>query len=233
MQINRQTTKKRGRLQVTTCAQNDHETTFPFWFLLQVRSAAFLMSTASAKQENEEPQEEQKNEQEDEKTTLEEDYSVPFKPLVTLDEVQVTTGEEDEEVLYKNRAKLFRFDKQGSQWKERGTGDIKILQHKETKKIRLLMRREKTLKICLNHYVNPSIQLEENVGSDRSWVWNAIDYADEVADECVLAIRFPNSEQAKKFKEAYDNARTSMQKLAKASKDSPQKEEDKEQVSKE
>jgi len=59
------------------------------------------MSTASTKQENEEPQEEQKNEQEDEKTTLEEDYSVPFKPLVTLDEVQVTTGEEDEEVLYK------------------------------------------------------------------------------------------------------------------------------------
>ncbi|GJQ14115.1 hypothetical protein GpartN1_g5906.t1 [Galdieria partita] len=187
------------------------------------------MSTVSTKEENQEQQEEQKNEQEDEKATLEEDYSVPFKPLVTLDEVQVTTGEEDEDVLYKNRSKLFRFDKQGSQWKERGTGDVKILQHKDTKKIRLLMRREKTLKICLNHYVNPNIQLEENVGSDRSWVWNAIDYADEVADECVLAIRFPNSEQAKKFKEAYDNARTFMEKLTKES-DKSSQEEDKEET---
>ncbi|EME27087.1 E3 SUMO-protein ligase RanBP2 [Galdieria sulphuraria] len=183
------------------------------------------MSTAPTKEENEEPQEEQKNEQGDEKTTLEEDYSVPFKPLVTLDEVQVTTGEEEEDVLYKNRAKLFRFDKQGSQWKERGTGDLKILQHKDTKKIRLLMRREKTLKICLNHYVNPSIQLEENVGSDRSWVWNAIDYADEVADECVLAVRFPNSEQAKKFKQAYDDARSALEKITEVSLNSSQEKE--------
>jgi hypothetical protein len=50
------------------------------------------------------------------------------------------------------RAKLFRFDKPTSQWKERGTGDVKLLQHKENKKIRLLMRREKTFKICANHY---------------------------------------------------------------------------------
>lgn len=96
------------------------------------------------------------------------------------------------------------------------------------------MRREKTLKICLNHYVNPSIHLEENVGSDRSWVWSAIDYADEAADECVLAIRFSNSEQAKKFKEAYDDARTAMEKLNATLEDSQQKEEqDKTPASKE
>lgn len=29
-------------------------------------------------------------------------------------------------------------------------GPIKLLKHKETKKIRLLMRRDKTLKICAN-----------------------------------------------------------------------------------
>jgi Ran-binding protein 1 len=47
-------------------------------------------------------------------------------------------------------AKLWRFDT--NEWKERGTGEMKLLKHKETKKIRLLMRRDKTLKICANHY---------------------------------------------------------------------------------
>ena len=49
------------------------------------------------------------------------------------------------------RAKMFRFDKGANEWKERGTGDVKILQHKETKKVRVLMRRDKTMKVCANH----------------------------------------------------------------------------------
>ena len=49
------------------------------------------------------------------------------------------------------RAKLFRFATDSSEWKERGTGDVRLLQHKETKKIRLVMRRDKTLKVCANH----------------------------------------------------------------------------------
>ena len=49
------------------------------------------------------------------------------------------------------RAKLFRFDAIGSEWKERGTGDLRLLKHKETGKVRLVMRRDKTLKVCANH----------------------------------------------------------------------------------
>eukprot|EP00003_Mantamonas_plastica_P014412 TRINITY_DN2503_c0_g2_i3.p1 TRINITY_DN2503_c0_g2~~TRINITY_DN2503_c0_g2_i3.p1 ORF type:complete len:136 (+),score=2.53 TRINITY_DN2503_c0_g2_i3:46-453(+) len=51
-----------------------------------------------------------------------------------------------------SRARLYRLDKIAKQWKERGTGTMKLLQHQETKRIRVLMRREKTLKICANHY---------------------------------------------------------------------------------
>ncbi|MCG8711141.1 hypothetical protein JHU04_004537, partial [Brenneria sp. 4F2] len=63
--------------------------------------------------------------------------------------------EEDEEVLYKVRAKLFRFDAEEKAWKERGTGDCKFLKNKNTGKVRLLMRRDKTLKVCANHIVAP------------------------------------------------------------------------------
>ena len=54
----------------------------------------------------------------------------------------------DEETLLQLRAKLFRMDRSGEQpeWKERGTGDVKILRHRTKPRTRLLMRRDKTLK---------------------------------------------------------------------------------------
>lgn len=142
-----------------------------------------------------------------------EDCSKEYEPVVQLSEVETKTGEEDEEVLFKLRAKLFRFSKELSEWKERGTGDVRILKHKRSQKIRLLMRREKTLKICLNQYVNPEVELTENVGSDRSWVWHGVDYADGERDEALLAIRFRDSDHAKQFKDAYDKARADVETL--------------------
>ncbi|KAL6049052.1 Ran-specific GTPase-activating protein [Balamuthia mandrillaris] len=133
----------------------------------------------------------------------------------SLSEVKVVTHEEDEEVLFKIRAKLFRFDKEGSQWKERGVGDAKFLKHKDTGKIRLLMRRDKTLKICANHYLSPAMKLGENVGSDRSWVWTAVDFADQEPKEEVLAIRFANTEHAQSFKEKFEEYQKEMAELLK------------------
>lgn len=50
------------------------------------------------------------------------------------------------------RAKLFKFDRESKEWKERGTGDVRLLKHKDNHKTRLVMRRDKTLKVCANHY---------------------------------------------------------------------------------
>lgn len=50
-----------------------------------------------------------------------------------------------------SKTKLYRFDQDSGEWKERGIGAAKLLQHKENKKIRMLMRQEKTLKIRANH----------------------------------------------------------------------------------
>lgn len=49
------------------------------------------------------------------------------------------------------KAKLYRFDKEGNQWKERGVGTVKLLKDKVNGKVRLVMRQNKTLKICANH----------------------------------------------------------------------------------
>ena len=111
------------------------------------------------------------------------------------------------------RAKLFKFDRDTREWKERGTGDVRLLKHKENGKTRLVMRRDKTLKVCANHYgkvsvclvtnglradtttVVPDMKLSPNVGSDRSWVWNAAaDVSEGEPEAQTLAIRFANSE---------------------------------------
>ncbi|KAL9022721.1 MAG: hypothetical protein Q9185_000151 [Variospora sp. 1 TL-2023] len=78
---------------------------------------------------------------------------VHFEPVVHLTEkVDTKTNEESEEQTFKMRAKLFKFDRDSREWKERGTGDVRLLKHKENKKTRLVMRRDKTLKVCANHY---------------------------------------------------------------------------------
>lgn len=68
------------------------------------------------------------------------------------EKVETKTNEEAEEQTFKMRAKLFRFVRETSEWKERGTGDVRLLKHKENGKTRLVMRRDKTLKVCANHY---------------------------------------------------------------------------------
>ncbi|KAL8811265.1 MAG: hypothetical protein Q9223_006608 [Gallowayella weberi] len=143
---------------------------------------------------------------------------VHFEPVVHLTEkVDTKTNEESEEQTFKMRAKLFRFDRDSREWKERGTGDVRLLKHKENAKTRLVMRRDKTLKVCANHYVVPNMHLEPNVGSDRSWVWNAAaDVSEGEPEASTLAIRFANSENANLFKEAFVKAQQENEALFKA-----------------
>lgn len=71
----------------------------------------------------------------DDENVEEEENNTYFTPVIPLpDKIEVKTGEEDETVLYSHRAKLYRF--KDSEWKERGLGDVKILQHKSTGKMR-------------------------------------------------------------------------------------------------
>ncbi|CAM9247413.1 unnamed protein product [Choristocarpus tenellus] len=64
----------------------------------------------------------------------EEESTAQFEPVVQLEEVEVKTHEEDEEVLWKMRSKLFIFGEtllnKGTgvkEWVERGIGEVKFL----------------------------------------------------------------------------------------------------------
>uniref|UniRef100_A0A673IFZ0 RanBD1 domain-containing protein n=1 Tax=Sinocyclocheilus rhinocerous TaxID=307959 RepID=A0A673IFZ0_9TELE len=157
---------------------------------------------------NSEPREEKSGASDNDSTHVEEEEDGPhFEPIVPLpDKVDVKTGEEEEEEMFCKRAKLFRFDSESKEWKERGIGSIKILKHKTSGKVRLLMRREQVLKICANHYITADMALKPNAGSDKSWVWYAMDYADEMPRTEQLAIRFKTADEAALFKVKFEEA---------------------------
>jgi Ran-binding protein 1 len=88
--------------------------------------------------------------------------------------------------------------------------------------------------------VTGDMKLSPNVGSDRSWVWNAAaDVSEGEPEAQTLAIRFANSENANLFKDAFVKAQEENQALSKPSaaaeevkeetkEEAPAKEEDKE-----
>ncbi|XP_026764469.2 E3 SUMO-protein ligase RanBP2 [Galleria mellonella] len=129
-----------------------------------------------------------------------------FKPIIPLPaEVKVTTGEEDEITIFSSRAKLFRFiDKQ---WKERGLGDMKLLKHKTTAKVRVLMRREQIHKICANHIITPEMEIKPMKNETKAYFWVANDFADETVVLEKFCIRFKTADIAQQFYEAFEKAR--------------------------
>ena len=137
----------------------------------------------------------------------EEDTNVYFEPVVQLpDDFQVETGEEQEEVLYAHRAKLYRFA--DGEWKERGLGEVKLLRHGSTQRMRVLMRREQILKICLNHLVTPELELKPMNGANGcAWVWHADDFADGSSKHEQFAIRFKTAVDAEEFKTVFDGGK--------------------------
>ncbi|XP_054168323.1 ran-specific GTPase-activating protein-like [Oppia nitens] len=148
-----------------------------------------------------------------ERTESESNESNPdihFDPIIQLPLVDFQTLEENEEEVLKLRAKLYRFDdsEETPQFKERGTGEIKILKHREIRAVRILMRRDKTLKLCANHYIMPHMELKNHQNSEKVFVWNTFaDLSDETPSTETLAIRFGNIENAQKFKQVFEECK--------------------------
>lgn len=135
---------------------------------------------------------------------MEAEDDIQFKALVSLPEVDVKTGEENEEVLFTHRAKLFRFDRNTSQWKERGIGDIKLLRNINTDKVRILMRRDQIFKVCCNHFITSDMSLLAY--QERSWMWFTLnDFADEVPRPEKFAVKFKSAEIAQMFKVTFED----------------------------
>merc|ERR1712150_349130 len=127
-----------------------------------------------------------------------------FEPIVKLDEVEVKTGEEDDEVLFVSRAKLYRYV--GAEWKERGLGDIKILRSGASGRARVLMRRENIHKLCANHYILDWMSMSKMAGKENTRIWVAFD--DTMDDDTEptkqqFCVRFKEADTAPEFETVF------------------------------
>lgn len=124
------------------------------------------------------------------------------------------------------KVKSYRFT--DGEWKERGLGPIKLLEHKKTKKIRVLMRRDKTLKICANFYVQQESKVAEHAASEKACVFTAMDCSDgDIAPELYnMCIKFGSADKRQQFTDAFNAAQKKMAALPKDA-DAEHKEEQK------
>jgi hypothetical protein len=105
------------------------------------------------------------------KGTFGQDVPAPHSPVDTTSKVidlpnsdvkpekqeNLVTGEEDEEVIFKARVKLFEFE--DANWGNKGVGLAKLMKHKESSKSRLVMRVEGSGNVLLNVPIIPNMEV--------------------------------------------------------------------------
>ena len=186
--------------------------------------SAFASSSTTTKPE------EEKEEGEDD--DVERECTKEFTPVVKLEIIESsetkTTGEENENILFEAKTKAYRFLE--GEWKERGLGPMKILEHKATKKCRLLMRRDKTLKICANFYIDPETKVTTHAGSEKARVFTTVDCSD--GDEAPalqnMCIKFGSEEKAQLFQDKFEEAQKIMASLPKTEEEGEKEEKEQE-----
>lgn len=91
-------------------------------------------------------------------------------------------GEEDEEVVHEVRAKAMRHTppkpddegddekdkKKASPWRTEGVGPLRVLKHKTTGAVRMLLRTEPSGKVAMNKLVLPDIEYKVDKGA--KWI---------------------------------------------------------------
>uniref|UniRef100_A0A8C1TGK4 RanBD1 domain-containing protein n=1 Tax=Cyprinus carpio TaxID=7962 RepID=A0A8C1TGK4_CYPCA len=138
-------------------------------------------------------------------TTLDD---IHVKPIVSLPEVEVKSGEEDEEILFKERIKLYCWDCENELWKERGVGDIKILFHPVRKTYRVKMQQDQVLKVCANHIISKNTVPKLMTTSTDAMVWTATDYSEGIRKVEKFAAKFKTPGLAKSFIQVFTDCQS-------------------------
>ena len=122
-------------------------------------------------------------------------------PNMDIPALQVV--EEAEEVVYSQHALLLRFRDGG--WEEQGRSGGKLLVHRNTGKVRFVLRQEETMKIVSNIYVADVLSHTEHVPDAdlNAGSWQSIDCSEGEPKVVQMALISVSTVLAMKFKNAF------------------------------
>ncbi|CAG2242091.1 NUP358 [Mytilus edulis] len=134
--------------------------------------------------------------------------NVNFKPVIDLPDLIETQTDEEEEAVFCEQATLFRFD--NGQWKENTIVQLKLLRLKQTKRVRLFMRRDRVLKVCANHFLTKEMKLSPMQSSKKAWYWDVhFQYKGKI-QITKIAVCFKGEDLALKFKATFEKMQSEL-----------------------
>ena len=113
----------------------------------------------------------------------------------------------EEEKVFEDFCKLYRYSRELYEWVDRGIGKIKILKHKTTGIYRIVMRQNQTYIVRLNHQIPYIGNVLPKKNGTREYIWTAYDFANGKLVRELFAVRFGLPETANSFKSAFEQGR--------------------------
>jgi hypothetical protein len=110
----------------------------------------------------------------------------------------------DEDECFADKAILYRYSDEKSEWIARGSGVLKILKHKETGIFRIVMRQNKTYVVRANHQIPYLGTLAEAAGNNRQFFWTAFDFSTQEETRELFSVRFALPAIAAAFQSAFE-----------------------------
>ncbi|TKR79972.1 hypothetical protein L596_014113 [Steinernema carpocapsae] len=149
---------------------------------------------------------EESNKNEEAMTNIEEPESsdglTPVFPQPPL--IDVKTGEEDEEVIFINRARIYQFHSETKEYSQRGTGEIKVLRNPKNNRHRVVMRRDQIYNLCANFSVVPGMTIVTRDNSKPVCMFSATDFSENPDGErLTFSVRFREAEMRDEFVSAF------------------------------
>lgn len=138
---------------------------------------------------------------------------------LSMQEVHVETGEENEKSVFTADSVLFEFAEGG--WKERGKGELKVnVLINGTRKARLLMRTKGNYRLILNASLYPDMKLANM--EKRGITFACINNASEVKDTLsTFALKFKDGSIVEQFREAVTEYKSKTAAVLKTPENSP------------
>jgi len=112
---------------------------------------------------------------------------------------KVLTGEEDEETMFEDQAKVYRFDAQELKWRERGKGELKVkkrVKENGDSRFRLLLREPHTERILINMSITQAMSHEISKIQSKQVRVTGVNIADDSQAINAFMIVFKSGEVA-------------------------------------